>query len=56
MSDLFISYRRQDSAGYAARLRDELARRYGAERVLSDIADLAPGQDFVKQLHQVGEE
>lgn len=53
MSDIFISYRRQDSAAYAARLRADLALRYGDDRVFLDITDLAPGRDFVAQLHQV---
>lgn len=52
MSGLFISYRRQDAAGYAARLRDELAARYGGDEVFLDLADIAPGVDFGEQLHR----
>src|SRR5215510_2295383 len=52
MSDIFISYRRQDSAGYAARLRADLALRYGHDRVFLDITDIEPGRNFVDQVHQ----
>lgn len=55
MSGLFISYRRQDAAGYAARLRDELAARYGGDEVFLDLADIAPGVDFAEQLHRAVE-
>jgi hypothetical protein len=47
MSRIFVSYRRQDSAGHTGRLYDFLAQRYGAERVFMDVATIAPGQDFV---------
>ena len=43
---LFISYRRDDAAGYARAIGDRLARRYGAERVFVDVDDIAAGQRF----------
>jgi hypothetical protein len=43
---LFISYRREDSAGFAGRLQASLERRFGAEAVFRDVADLRPGEDF----------
>ena len=49
VSGIFISYRRQDAASYAGRLRGDLAQRYGHERVFLDIADLAPGKDWTKE-------
>lgn len=52
MSGIFISYRRQDAAAYAGRLRADLARRYGEDDVFLDLADLAPGADWTRQLHQ----
>ena len=55
VSGLFISYRRQDAAGHAGRLRSDLARRYGDERVFLDVADLAPGADWAAQLHASGQ-
>lgn len=47
MSGIFISYRREDSAGFAGRLADALEKGLGAERVFRDVDDIRPGQDFV---------
>ncbi len=47
MSQIFISYRREDSAGYAGRLRESLERRLGRGAVFRDVDALEPGQDFV---------
>ena len=47
MSAIFLSYRRDDSSGYAGRLFDNLAERFGRERVFMDIETLEPGMDFV---------
>lgn len=44
---IFISYRRDDSAGYAGRLYDRLVAHYGAERVFMDVEGIDPGTDFV---------
>ena len=44
---ILISYRRADSAGYAGRLGDFLADRFGADRVLLDIDSLHRGVSFV---------
>lgn len=52
MSGIFISYRRNDSAGYAGRLYDELARRFGKTRVFMDIDTLQAGLDFDHALDQ----
>ncbi|MEO7151011.1 MAG: toll/interleukin-1 receptor domain-containing protein [Burkholderiaceae bacterium] len=43
---IFISYRRDDAAGYARAVGDRLARRYGAERVFVDVDDIAAGERF----------
>ena len=43
---LFLSYRREDSAGYAGRLCEHLSKVFGPEHVFMDIQDIAPGQDF----------
>lgn len=45
---IFISYRRDDSAGYAGRLYDLLAARFGAKNVFMDIDTIPPGKDFRK--------
>jgi TIR domain len=44
---IFISYRREDSAGYAGRLHESLERRIGEREVFRDVDALQPGQDFV---------
>ena len=46
MPATFISYRREDSAGYAGRLHEELAERFGTGQVFRDVDTLRPGQDF----------
>lgn len=43
---VFISYRRDDAAGYAGRLEDSLERRIGRGSVFRDVLDIAPGEDF----------
>lgn len=47
MDGIFISYRRDDSAGYAGRLYDRLASHFGADRVFMDVEGIEPGTDFV---------
>ncbi|MEO6410429.1 MAG: toll/interleukin-1 receptor domain-containing protein [Burkholderiaceae bacterium] len=43
---IFVSYRRDDAAGYARALGDRLARRYGADRVFVDVDDIVAGECF----------
>jgi hypothetical protein len=45
-SGVFISYRREDSSGYAGRLYDALRGRLGVYRVFRDIDTIKPGDDF----------
>lgn len=47
MPTIFISYRRDDAAGYAGRLHEALGDRYGREILFRDVDTLAPGEDFV---------
>jgi hypothetical protein len=47
MSGIFISYRRDDQAGFAGRLADVLESVFGADNVFRDIEDIHPGEDFV---------
>jgi hypothetical protein len=58
MPRLFLSYRRDDSAGFAGRLADALEREFGAGSVFRDVDDIRPGEDFVQairdQLADVG--
>jgi len=51
-AQLFISYRRDDSAGYARALHEALAQAYGPERVFIDVDDIAAGQRFADVIHQ----
>jgi Protein of unknown function (DUF3592)/TIR domain len=46
MCAIFISYRRDDSAGFAGALERELATRLGAERVFMDVKDIEGGTEF----------
>jgi hypothetical protein len=43
---VFVSYRREDTAGYAGRLYDSLASRLGDADVFMDVSDIEPGVDF----------
>lgn len=46
MPSVFVSYRRDDSAGFAGRLTDALEHRLGADSVFRDVNDIAAGADF----------
>jgi len=52
MPAVFISYRREDSAGYAGRLHEELEERLGAQQVFRDVDTLRAGQDFEEAIRQ----
>jgi TIR domain len=45
---IFLSYRRDDSAGHVGRLYDALSARFGSQRIFVDIDHISPGQDFVQ--------
>jgi hypothetical protein len=47
---VFISYRRDDVAGYAGRLEEALERRLGRGSVFRDVLDIKPGEDFVQAI------
>jgi hypothetical protein len=52
---IFINYRREDTAGYAGRLYDALATRFGDSNVFMDIDKIEPGLDFTEVIdHAVG--
>ena len=46
MSGVFISYRRDDTAGHAGRLYDHLKRAFGADGVFMDVDDIHRGETF----------
>src|SRR5215471_9068251 len=52
MPGIFISYRRDDSAGYAGRLYDALASQFGKRLVFMDVDAIQPGEDFVQLIQE----
>src|SRR3954454_18909588 len=50
MGDVFINYRREDSAPYAGRICDRLESAFGSEHVFMDVEDIAPGADFAEAI------
>lgn len=46
---IFISYRREDSAGHAGRLYDRLSEHFGEDQVFMDLA-IAPGAAFAQMI------
>ena len=49
---VFLSYRRKDTAGHAGRLYDTLRSRLDRSQVFMDIDAIEPGVDFVDMIHQ----
>jgi hypothetical protein len=47
---IFVSYRRDESAGYAGRIADSLVEHFGEQKVFRDIDSLEPGLDFVEAI------
>ena len=52
MAGIFISYRRDDSAGHAGRLYDRLEREFPDIRVFMDVERIAAGDDFTRVIDQ----
>jgi hypothetical protein len=48
VANVFLSYRRADSAPYAGRICDRLGSVFGPDHVFMDVEDIAPGEDFGK--------
>jgi hypothetical protein len=46
LSRIFLSYRREDTGGFASALSEELIRRFGADRVVTDFDAISPEEDF----------
>ena len=47
---IFMSYRRDDSAGHAGRLYDRLVARFGVDDVFLDLGAIRGGTDFVRAI------
>ncbi len=52
MPGIFISYRRDDTGGYAGRLYDRLYEHFDSTRLFRDIDNIEPGLDFVEAIEQ----
>jgi hypothetical protein len=50
MSQIFISYRRTDAGGHAARIFDRLRDQFGAQRVFFDQDAIVPGDHFPRRI------
>ena len=52
MAAIFLSYRRDDSAGWVGRLSEALRRAFGRDAVFMDIDSLAAGDDFAEAIER----
>lgn len=52
MTDIFLSYRRQDSSIATGRLADRLEEHFGAGRVFRDHQSINPGEDFTEAIRR----
>jgi len=51
MTKVFLSYRREDSGGYAGRIQDQLAQALGSDILFMDVDAVPLGANFVRVLH-----
>jgi TIR domain-containing protein len=56
MSKIFISYRRDDSAGYAHAYLRELVQHFSKDRLFMDVDTVEPGVDFVYAIEKAVDE
>lgn len=52
MTDIFLSYRRQDSSSATGRLADRLEEHFGPGRVFRDHQSINPGEDFTEAIRR----
>jgi hypothetical protein len=52
MAQVFLSYRRDDSADAAGRIHDRLIAKYGADKLFMDVDNIPPGLDFRKVIDE----
>ncbi len=50
MEGIFLSYRREESAGHAGRIYDRLREKFGKNRVFMDVSAIEPGVDFMEAI------
>ena len=53
MAKIFLSYRRQDSAGVAGRIYDRLRAHFGPDSVFMDVDYVPFGVDFQEHIESV---
>jgi formylglycine-generating enzyme required for sulfatase activity len=51
-SRIFISYRREDSAGYAGRIFDRLKAHFPDAQIFMDVDTISPGDDFIVSIEK----
>jgi hypothetical protein len=52
MRAIFLSYRREDTEGYAGRLFRDLRERFGSDGIFMDVVGIEPGRDFRRVIDQ----
>ena len=52
MNGIFLSYRRDDAAGWTGRLADDLRREFPGHHVFYDLASIEIGEDFVDAMRR----
>jgi hypothetical protein len=50
MTDIFISYRRTDTAGHARALQRDLCMRFPADRIFFDLESIKSGEKFNERI------
>jgi hypothetical protein len=50
--DIFISYRRDDTAGFAGRLYDRLSTHFPKHGIFMDVDSIGPGTDFIEAIKE----
>lgn len=56
MAGVFVSYRREDSAGWSGRIYDRLRDYFGDQRVFMDVDNIPLGEDFTAVISQTLEQ
>jgi TIR domain len=51
-SQIFISYRREDTSASAGRFHDHLSARFAPDQIFMDVDNLEPGVDFVDAIEK----
>ena len=52
MPRIFISYRRDDSAGYVGRIHEHLKKHFNSNQVFMDVTTIRPGEPFPEVIRQ----